>query len=233
MYKMSDFNRAPSKVLKQLVKQKDTSMYCKVPCSIIVPKDWLNTRLCQVDNAISVVGILMLKVGKDYTVWNIPSTLELGMCEPEVITIDKVECLEFKYGAGEIVVKELMAPVSNTLPYVITDNIVKKGSVVPYLTYDDFLTIPLNFPYYCSLRIPEVPYANIYMGYVCRMANDPRKRASLSKDNSYLNIPLNAVHLSVENTTNRISGGYLDPSIQSALLNKTDKASMSEIILRS
>lgn len=233
MYKMSEFTRAPDKVNKFMVEQEDDSMYCTRPCSVIIPKRWLNTRLAMIEDRFFIVAIFMLKVGKDYGIWNTAGVIELGLGEYQTVMLDGVECLEFLYETGELVIKNRNAPVDNTLPYYITSVITKKGSIVPYLSYDDFVRIPETFPKYCNLSIPNYAYVNIYMSYVCRAKEDKRKRANLSKKGEYINIPLNSVQLAVENTLNKFSGGNLDEGIQSALMHKSDKASMSEVVLRS
>lgn len=233
MFSMSSLKLAPNNITKHLVEQDDDSVYTKRDCSLFIPKKWLNTRLASIEDRYFILAIFMIRIGDEYKVWNYAGTIELAVTEYQTTVIDGTECLEFKYKAGEIVVKNANSPVDNTLPYSITNMITKLGSIVPYLSYDDFLRIPETFPRYCKLNIPSYAYVNIYMAYVCRSKKDKRVRASLDKNDEYVNIPLSSVKLAVENTLNKFSGGYLDEATQAALMNPSDKASMSEIILRS
>ena len=233
MIKMSSLNRAPRLIYKDLVTQEDDSVYATKPCSIYVPKKWNNTKLVSLDERFFVVAILMIKIGNNYSNLNVAGVIELGQCEYETTLIDDVECIEFHYEAGEIVIQNLNAVVDNTLPYYITNIITKNGSIVPYLSYDEFVRIPESFPKYSNLSIPNQAYAILYMSYVCRSIEDKRKRASLSAKGDYVNIPLSSVQLAVENTMNKYSGGYLDEGIQSSIMHPSNKASMPEIIMRS
>lgn len=230
---MSKLTRAPAKVLKVLVEQEDDSVYTTKDCSVFIPAKWLNTRLASLEEKFYILSIFMIKVGDDYGTINVAGTIELGVTEYQTTVIDGVDCIEFLYGAGEIVIKNLNSPIDNTLPYYITNTINKRGIAVPYLSYDEFVRIPETFPKFSNLSIPNYAYSNIYMCYVCRAQDDLRLRANLSKNGNYVNIPLSSVQLAVENTLNKFSGGYLDEGIQSALMNQNKKASMSEVITRS
>lgn len=233
MIKMSALKRDANKVLKSIVTQEDASAYATKDCSIIVPKKWMNTPLLVLEDYYRVLSILMIKVGNDYATLNLATTIELGLTEYQTTLVDNVECIEFKYSAGEVVFKDLNGVIDNTLPYYITNIITKKGCILPYLSYDEFVSIPESFPKYSNLSIPSFVYSNIYMAYVCRAEEDLRLRANLSKGKGYINIPLTAVQLAVENTLNTLSTGYLEEGIQSKVMNPNKKASMSEIVLRS
>lgn len=233
MLRMSELNRNASKVLKVLVEQDDDSVYTTKDCSIFIPKKWLNTKLARIEERFYVLSILMVKVGNDYGTLNVATIIELGLTDYQTTLIDNVECIEFKYSAGEVVIKNLNAPIDNTLPYSITNIVTKKGCLIPYLSYDEFVRIPETFPKFSNLGTSSYAYTVIYMAYVCRAVEDLRLRANLSKKNGYKNIPLSSVQLAVENTLNKFSGGYLDEGVQSALINPSEKASMSEVILRS
>lgn len=233
MYKMSELNRSPAKFKKILVEQDDNSKYTTQDCSIIIPKKFLNTRLTSIADRYFTVAICMVISGKDYTVWSVPAVIELGLAEYESVLVDNVECVEFKYEAGDVVVVNDNAPIDNTLPYYLTTEITRKGTVVPYLAYDDFVRLPEKFPKYCGLGIPDWQYAIIYMSYICRDPKDLKRKANLTKDNSYTNIPLADTHLAVQNPLNKFSGGYLDEAIPSALISKSEKSSSIESVLRS
>lgn len=233
MIKMAQLTRSPRKIDKILVEQDDASVYTTKACSVFLPKRWLNTPLFRIEERVFAVAILMIKIGNDYAIYNIAGVLELGFAEYQTTLIDGVECIELSYQAGEIVFKDMHVAVDNTLPYSITEIVAKKGSIIPYLSYDDFLKIPLTFPEYSSLTIPELPFALIYMAYVCRDPKDKRKRVDVTRGGDYINIPLANISLSVDNTLNKFSGGYLDEGIQSAAMYPSERASMSEVVMRS
>lgn len=233
MFSMSSLKDNPKAITKHLVEEEDGSVYTTKDCSLFLPKKWLNTKLASIEDRYFVVAIFMIRMGDDFKVWNYAGVIEIAQTEYQVTLIDGTECLEFIYKAGEVVIKNANAPKDNTLPYSITNIINKKGSIIPYLSYDEFLKIPETFPEYSGLSLPEYAYVDIYMAYVCRDAKDKRKRASIGNTDKYVNIPLTSVKLAVENTLNKFTGGYLDEATQAALMQQSDKASMSEIILRS
>ena len=233
MYKMSDFKRNAPSILKRISEQKDDSVFCKEATSIIIPSRWLNTRLANTDDGNYVLAYFMVRIKQEYMLLAASGIIQLGASSNiQTIMLDGVECLEFMYEAGEVIIVNLNVAVDNTIPYYMTNVITKRGSRIPYATEEDFMKLLDSVPTFCHLSIPSYCYTNIYMSYICRDPKDLTKPSRLG-NGGYRSIALNDLQYAVQNTMARFSGPHLDVGIQSSLIYPTETASMTEKVQRS
>ena len=230
---MSELKRNHAGIMKKLVEQNDDSVFCKEACSIIIPSRWLGTRLANTDDGNYVLAYFMIKIGKEYMLLAASGIIEIGAATIQTITVDGVECVEFLYELGEVVIVNLNVAVDNTIPYYMTNIITKKGSQIPYADVNDFQKLLDSVSIFCNLSLPAYCFTNIYMSYIQRDPKDLTIPARLSKNPLYKSIGLNDLQFAVQNTMARFSGPHLDVGIQSSLMYRTEQASENEKILRS
>lgn len=232
--RFKDLVRDQRAVLSHLQEQEDNSVYTDVECRIYFPKRWEGTPLAQMDDEeIYVLAMFILVVGNKYTWFNGAALMNLKPSSIASVFIDDVECTEFTFLPGDVVIGNLNLAQDNTLPYYIGEIIVNKGNVVPYLTEDDFLQLLITCDYFAGLKLPNYAYVVLYLSHVIRLKRDKSLLARAGKEGEEITfIPFNNVMYATNNTMAKFNGANLDEGIQGALVYPSKEASNIEKMLR-
>lgn len=235
MLSMTTLTRNPDKVRSLLREEKDGGVWCKKPCSYFLPKRLLGTPLLRPDLLPIRVGAFgMLLVDNDYLVFNACAVLSLGEAEQNTVLIDEIECVEFRFEAGDKVIENLNVPVVNTLGYTITKEFGKKAVKLPWYTEEDQLSILLTLKEFTGVSTPSFAYTNIYFSHFMRSSKDltvPYRLVKNKANTPFEMIPINLVGLTVNNTLNALGGSYMDDAMQGKLLNASERTTPLEQVL--
>lgn len=237
MYNLADFKRNPTAVVKTLNEEDDGSVYCTKACSYFMPKKLHGSPLLRPDiNPARVGAFGMLLVGRDYMVFNACAVMSLGESESVTVLVDGVECTEFKFEPGDLVIENLNVPVIQTLGYPITKEFGKKAVKLPWYTHDDQLSILLTLKEFTGVSTPSFAYTNIYMSHFMRDPSSLETPYRLVKDKRktpFEPIPISLVGVTVNNTLNALGGSYMDDAVQGRLINESVRTTPLEEVLTS
>jgi len=235
MYSLSNLNRNAKAVRKHLREEDDGTVYCTKPCSYFMPKKLYGSPLLRPDvNPARVGAFGMLLVGKDYMVFNACAVMTLGDSDSNTVTVDGIECTEFRFDEGDLVIENLNVPVIQTLGYPITKEFGKKAVRLPWYSHDDQLSILLTLNEFTGVSTPSFAYTNIYMSHFMRKPGDLETPYRLVKDKDkvpFEPIPISLVGVTVNNTLNAISGSYMDDAVQGRLINESVRTTPLEEVL--
>ena len=234
--KFSELTRDRDYVLKQLVEQDDDSVYCLKECKIYIPAKWENTPLLNLDsgnNERFALALFIIVIDGKYTLINATGRMQLAMSNYTTVEMDGVECFEFYFEAGDIVIQNRNIVQDNTLLYYVTEVIINKGNLVPYLEYNDALLLLSTSTSIGGIGLPNQVYASLYISHCWRLVKDKTKLArQMSRGDKLIQIGFRNVMYSTAGTFGKFNGSYLDEGIQSALINPTDEIGEAESILR-
>lgn len=231
--KFSELRRNQQAVLKHLHVQDDHSVFTDKACSIYIPSKWRDTPLAKMEGEVYILALFILVIDGAYTLFNANALMNIKPSSINTVFMDGIECIEFSFQAGDVVIGNLNVAQDNNLPYYIGDIIVNKGNIVPYLTKDDFLQLFITAGNIAGLRLPNYAYVIFYLSHVLRLEKDKSKLAREGKPTDpWTFIPFNSVMYATNSTLTKMNGSYLDEGIQSALVSPSEEASSIEQILR-
>lgn len=231
--KFSELQRDKKAVLKHLHVQDDHSVFTDKACSIYIPKKWQDTPLAKMEGEVYILALFILVIDKKYTLFNANALMNIKPSSINTAFMDGIECIEFTFQAGDVVIGNLNLAQDNNLPYYIGNIIVDKGNIVPYLTKEDFLQLYITCGQFAGLRLPNYAYVIFYLSHVLRLSKDKSKLVREGKPTDpWTFIPFNSVMYATNSTLTKMNGSYLDEGIQSALVSPSEEASNLEQILR-
>ena len=234
--KFSDLKRDRDFVLKHLVEQEDGSVYCTKPCKIYAPTKWEGTPLMNLDdgnNGRYVFALFIIVIENKYTLINAMGRMQLAMGNYLTIEMDGIECFEFYFDEGDVVIQNLGIVQDNTILYYDTETILNKGNVVPYLEYNDSLLMLSTASSIGGIGLPNATYASIYISHCWRSIKDKTKLArQVSSGEPIIQIGFRNVMYSTAGGFGKLNGSYLDEGINSLLVNPSSEIGEAESILR-
>lgn len=238
---MAKLRRNAQAVLKCLAENEAGQIIAKVPCKIQAPVRFSEVGLGTVGVNVFIYGLfpIIIETG-EYAVMNITALVELDPSEITVVTIDEDEYHEFKFEAGQVVIKSSDVIRRKTLMFNIFDELIFKGKVPWYVGYEDLGKVFDTALEYGDAKVGEVNEPiELITSMVTRAKADRRKYARVlakSYDDVTLDkisfVALKSVFYSINSTLNKLTGSYFSDGVTSALVNPTSEVGKIEAILR-
>lgn len=233
--------RDKSKVFSALQELSDGKVVAKQECKIYIPARFTDRGLAElgVDNYIT--GICAIVVDNHYAVMNVCAMLKIEPEETLKIKLQGEDYYEFSFAKGSTVISTLDLVKTDTLVYRIYDEIISKGRVPWYMTYDDLGHIFDTAKHHAGANIGENPeVTKLIVSMIARDRNDKSKyyrtvveNADTLKKYPPAFIPLKSVLYAATNTTNKLAGSYFSDGVVSALVDETTgEPSRIESLLR-
>ena len=238
---MTKLRRNAQAVLKCLAENEGGQIIAKVPCKIQVPVRYSEVGLGSVGVHVFTYGLfpIIIETG-EYAVMNIAALVELDPSEINIVTIGEEEYHEFSFEAGQAVIKNSEVVRRKTLMFNIFDELIFKGKVPWYVSYEDLGKAFDTAKEYGDANVGEVNESiELIASMVTRSQSDRRKYAralassydDLAIDKiSYMS--LKSVFYSINSTLNKLTGSYFSEGVTSALVNPTSEVGKIEAILR-
>ena len=233
--------RDAGKVQAYLQELPDSRLITTKGCKIIIPARYTERGLAEVGIDTYIVGIYAMIVDdKYYAVSLVNAMIRIEPTSYIKIKIDEIDHLEFYFEPGSTVMSSVNLVKKDTLIYSIFDEILSKGKVPWFMTYDDMGHIYDTANYHSGANIGTD--SEVTELIVSLIARDSKNRSkyyrntikSLAdiKDNPPTFIPLRSVEYGATNTTNKLAGSYFSSGVVSALVTPTDRVEKIEKILR-
>lgn len=233
--------RDASSVTSKLKELEDGSLVCLEPMSITTPTRYVERGLAELGQDTYVVGIFALICGESYAVSLINAMMKI---EPSSITTMKIkgeEYYRFDFDKGATLLTSLNLVKKDVLVYKIYDEILSKGKVPWFMTYEDMGAIFSSAKKHAGTHIgSNAVITELIVSLITRTKEDKTKyyRTIVETQADLLSkppvfIPLKSVEYAATNTTNKLAGSYFADGVISALVNPAERRERLEDILMS
>lgn len=237
----SKLKRSPENVKSALRQTKDGRVITTKPMRLIIPGRFLEKQLAVISSEIYTLGIFALVMDNFYSVSLTPAKMRIDPDSTKYVTWNDEEYIEFEFNAGSIVFPNVNLVKKETLLYEINEELISKGRIPWYLTYEDI----------GSLYQHSKKFAGTSLGYnhailemiaatIARNPDNPvmfyRHLVNTKEDLTKFTpkyIPLKNIGLGASNTTARLMGNYFNDGLTSALVNPSERNEDIETLLRS
>lgn len=211
------------------------------PCRIYIPTRYAEKQLAHIGTEVHILGIYALVMEDSYYAVSLANAMK--RIEPSTIntvSIDDNEYYEFVFEAGDTVIADINLVINDTLPYHINDEIIAKGRIPWYLTYEDLGSLFDSAEKYAGVRLgANDAVLEMIASSIARSEKDPRVyyRQSVDtqedvKNTEPLFIAFRNISYGATNTTAKLMGSYFEASMTSALVNPSEKLEDIEELLR-
>lgn len=207
---------------------------------IYIPSRFAEHQLAVISNEIRIVGIFAIVVGNDYGVSNANAIMQITPTSTTTVDIEGDEYYEFFFQKGSVICPNVNLVQDNTFVYRIYDEIVAKGHIPWFLSYEDLAKLFTSSVYHGNMRLaPNNIPLEMITASISRNAKDRTKyyRHSIKSLDEQLKTPpafiaLRNVMLGATNTTARLMGAYFDDGLLSALVNPSESTEAMETLMR-
>lgn len=234
--------RDASVVGKALKEMPDGSMTTLEKCRIQIPARWNDRFLATVGAETFVLGIMAIIINDThYAVSNVCAQFRLNPDRVSRVMVEDEEYYDFYFEKGSKVFESVNLLKQDTLVYYLFDEIITKGNIPWYMTYNDLGKMLDSTIYYTDTRLAENCEMNeLIISLIARDGQDRTKyyRTAI-KDQEYVAktppeyVALSSVVYSASNTLNKLAGSYMSEGIVSALVSPSTDVSRIEGLLRS
>lgn len=238
---MPKLHRNAKAVLAALAENETGQYIAKVPCKIQAPVRFSEVGLGNMGVEVFLYGLfpIILESG-EYGVINIPALVELDPSKIDIITIGEEEYHELTFEEGQVVIKNGSVVRRKTLMFNIFDELIFKGKVPWYVTYEDLGKAFDGAKEYGDSNVGETNETlELVTSMVTRASSDRTKyirTTAKTYDDVSLGklayVPLKSVFYSINSTLNKLTGSYFSEGVTSALVNPTNEVGKIEAILR-
>lgn len=238
----SKLKRDPAKVLSALRELPNGALATTAPLHIHVPESFRAKQILLMGEDITAMGYfaLILESG-EYGLYMIPSMIDLNPSQTTIIEVNGKTYYDFFFEAGTVVIKQTELFKDNILLYNLIDELLSRGRIPWYYTYEDMVDFFVDVEYYTGTKLAVTPAIGEMV--IAQIARNPADRKQLLR---YLLtkpgaghttpvtwLPLRNVSIGAEGLTAKLVGSYLDDGIDAGLLANGGKSSMLEEVLRS
>lgn len=239
--KASQFIRDAERVHAAVTETAERSIVALKPVKMYIPARFPQRELAVIEDEITTVGICAIVLDDKYYMSAIicaPIRTEPSMVN--TVVIDDVEYLEMQYEPGDRVISSLDLVMIDNLLYRIYDEIIAKGRVPWYVTYEDLGDLFETSKKHTGITVGSTPAVlEIIVSTICRDSNDLRRyyrqvvetKEEISQNPPAL-IPLRNVSYGATNTIAKITGSRFDEGMTSAIVSPGDRVERTEKILR-
>ena len=233
--------RDPSRVKAALLEGKDNSLIAKVPCKVMIPARFVERGLAALEPEVYTTCIFALIIeDKYYSVLRVASSSRLTPNEVNRVAVGGVEYLEFTFVKGAVISPNLNLVVRNEIVYFIYNELVAKGNVPWYITYDDLGRIFESSPKFANATVgANHAVWEMIVSQVARMPDDKTVyyRHGIKSAQDLLTtppviVPLRSITYGPTNTVARLIGAHFKESVTVALANPCDTVEPIEDLLR-
>lgn len=239
--KSSQFIRDAARVHKALEETEDGSIVCIKPVKMYIPARFPQRDLATFAEEITLTGICAITLDDKYY-------MSAMICAPirtepslnSSVIIDDVEYIELHYEPGDRVICSLDLVMIDNLLYRIYDELLAKGRVPWYISYEDLGNLFTTSLKHAGVQIGATPAVlEIIASTIARDPADLRRyyrqvvqTVEEIRDNPPVIIPLRNVSYGATSTIAKLSGSRFDDGMTSAIVNPGETVERTERILR-
>lgn len=209
-------------------------------CKLYIPSRFEERGLLERGVETYIIGIYALVVeDKYYAVSMVNAMIKIDPSATMKIKIKGTDYYEFTFAAGSTFITSLNLVKDDVLAYKIYDEILYKGKIPWYLSYEDLGHIFDTAKLHSGANVGEnSEVTELIISLISRVPSDRVKYyRTIAQDDDFIMknppayIGLQSVQFSATNTTNKLAGSYFGQGLASALVNPSTRSERIEEIL--
>lgn len=238
---VSKLVRNAEKVHAAISETKNGTLIAVKECKIYVPTRYAERKLAVIAYETRIVGIFGIVVEDKYYATSLANAImQITPTSTSIVTIDEEEYYEFTFEKGAQITPNIELVKGDTFVYYIYDEIVAKGHIPWYFSYEDLGKLFTSAKYHggITLAANNVPLEMIAAAITRQMKDRTeyfRHQIKTIDEQFKLKpafIAFRSVIWGATNTTAKLMGSYFDDGLMSALVNPSEKAEGVESLLR-
>lgn len=238
---ISKLKRDPERVRANLKMTQGRTVVTSKLCRIYIPALFAEKQLASIGSEVYILGIFALVMDDGY--YSVSLTNAMMRIDPATINtvlVDDEQYYEFVFEPGDTVIANTDLVESKTLPYHINETIIARGKVPWYLNYEDVGSLFDSARKYAGVDLgPNDAVLEMIASAIARSPNDPKvyyRQFVKSKEDLKKNPPrfiaFKSISYGATNTTAKLMGSYFETSMNSALVNPSERLEDMEELLR-
>jgi hypothetical protein len=239
---LSELKRDAGKVHACLQELPDNRLVAIKPVKIYVPVRFAERGLAEIGVDTYICGIYAIVTEDNYyAVSLVNAMIRIEPSSMIKVKFKGVEYFEFSFDVGSTIISTTYLVKNDVLVYRIYDEIIAKGRVPWYLSYEDMGKLFDSAKYHAGANIgQESVVTELIISLIARQATNKvnyfRTTVKNLTDLATLKpvyIPLKSVTYGATNTTNKLAGSYHSVGVTSALVSPSERVERIELLLRS
>lgn len=228
-------------IVFKALKEIDNKLIAIKPIKIYVPEYYFSSQMGIMDNIVKTCAIFAIVVDdKYYAVSKACALMELTPDGSHIVEINKEKYYEFTFLEHSVICPNLNLIRVSTLVYRIYTNIIAKGHISWFLSYEDLATLFDTASSHGNANLrADSSLLELIPSSMARQKEDKSKYyrhdprlLDLKFNIRPTFIALRSVSYSATNTLARLAGGYFNEGLTSSLVNPSDESQTLETILR-
>jgi len=232
--------RDPKRVHDALRQLDDGRLVTTTGCKIYIPVRFEERELASIGIETYIIGIYAMVVEDQYYAVSLVNAMaRIDPTSTLRTMIDGDEYYEFVFDPGSTVFPSVDLVKTDTIVYLIYNEIFAKGRVPWYLGYDELAMIFDTARYHAGANIGQnQEVTELLVSIIARNPNNRHEYyRQFAKTAEAMKTPpafiaLRSVSYSATNTLNKLAGSYARDGLVSALVNPTDRVERIEELLR-
>lgn len=212
---------------------KDNKVYTKEKTIIEFPKWYENKELLDMQSVTYLYGIFAIIIDNKYSVSIIPTLINTTPIIVKEIERNGEVYIQFIYGKDDCIIDNTNVVKKELLSYNLFENFFIYAKVPWFIEYEDLIKITDNlFKYSKSNLGSNFIATELVSSFIarCKTNKSVFYRQNLKDDIDY--IDLTNVYYSALSTVSKIAGNYFTESLTSAIVQKEDKPTKLENLVR-
>jgi len=235
-----DLKRNPDLIKKKL-KNIGDSIVTSVNLSILVYNKFVDKNMTILDNVCKVAGIIaIMDEDNNYGIMTIPGVFTIEPSSIDDVEIDGDHYYRLEVEKDDIFISDITIVKDTSFAFKTFNVLILSGNIPFFLGYEDLLNIFENLPNYAGtkLGIDTLPF-EIFTAMVARDIKNPTKdyRTVVKTRNDLTKIlpkwvGLQDIYYSFGSTLSKVAGSYFKTGTLAAIVNKNEKPTKLEKILK-
>ncbi len=239
---VSKLVRDAQKVHAVLQEDKSGRLVTTKGCKIQIPARFAERGLASIGSDIYICGIYaIISENKYYGVSLINAMHRIEPSAVKKTLINDDEYYEFIFDPGSVVFPSLDLVKTDTLPYLIFNEIISGGRVPWYVSYTDLGNLFESAKKHANADVGREPeLMHLIASLISRDSGNRNKyyrQIAKSEKDQFTNppffVPMKSVTYSVTGTVSKLGGNYFGEGIVSSLVTPSERVENIEQILRS
>lgn len=212
---------------------KNDKVYTKDKAIIEIPKWYQDKNFLEISDKTYMYGIFALIIDNKYSVSTIPTLISTIPIDITEVIKNDVEYINFLYGRDDPIVDNIKIVKHDILSYYLFENFYLQSKIPWFVEYEDLIKLMDNVKEYANSNLGSNYIASeLVTSYIARLKEDKSLfyRQNIKKE--YTFIDLMDVYYAVNTTLNKLSGGYFNEALVSAIVQKEKEPSRLENLVR-
>lgn len=231
---MTDTLKRDKDYISSMLVFKDGKIYTKEKTIIEFPKWYIDKNLQEIRDITYIYGIFAIIINDKYSVSIIPTLLSTTPVVVTEIEKDGEIYTQFMYGKGDCLFTSDTVVKKEILSYYFFETYYIRAKGAWFIEYEDLLRINDNMRTYAGSKLGDNYIATeLVTSFIARSKKDRTVFYRQNNKDGIVYVDLINVYYSALNTLQKLSGAYFTNGLVSAIVQKEEKPSKLETLVRS